>query len=58
MPGDSYWPLLLAFGLFIFFLGFLPHVTFAEVFTIGIGAVVTGVAILGWLWPNSSEAPE
>jgi heme/copper-type cytochrome/quinol oxidase subunit 1 len=57
MPGDSYWPLMLAFGLFIFFLGFMPGIMFAEIFTIGIGAIVTAIAIVGWLWPNSPEAP-
>jgi cytochrome c oxidase subunit I+III len=55
MPEDSYWPLLLAFGLFVFFLGFLPHIIFAEVFIITIGALITAIAILGWFWPTARE---
>jgi cytochrome c oxidase subunit I+III len=52
MPEDSYWPLLLAFGLLVFFIGFLPNITFAEVFIISIGLIIILVALAGWFWPE------
>ncbi|MGI8550863.1 MAG: cytochrome c oxidase subunit I [Dehalococcoidia bacterium] len=55
MPEDSYWPLLLAFGLFLLVVGVLPNVHFAQAFIIGIGAIITVIAIVGWLWPLEWE---
>ncbi len=55
MPGDSYWPLLLAFGLLVLFIGFLPNVAFAEFLIIGVGALITFIATLGWFWPEPQE---
>jgi len=55
MPADSYWPLLLAFGLLVLFIGFLPGLTFAQVFIVTIGVVITGIAFLGWFWPEMGE---
>ncbi len=55
MPEDSYWPLLLAFGLLVFFIGFLPSIAFVQVFIVSVGIVITGVALLGWFWPAAPE---
>ena len=52
MPEDSYWPLVMAFGLLVFFIGFLPNITFAEVFIVSIGLVIILVALAGWFWPE------
>jgi len=55
MPGDSYWPILLAFGLLVLFIGFLPNVAFAEFLIISAGALITLIATLGWFWPQQGE---
>jgi heme/copper-type cytochrome/quinol oxidase subunit 1 len=52
MPEDSAAPLLLAIGLAILFVGLL-----LKLWTIvGLGAVVTGGALVLWLWPRRSLA--
>ncbi|HET8655450.1 MAG TPA: cytochrome c oxidase subunit I [Longimicrobiaceae bacterium] len=48
MPGDSYWPLLLALSLAAFFYGAL----LGWWWLIGVGAAATFVSITGWLWPE------
>lgn len=55
MPDDSHWPLFLAFGLFVLCVGFLPDARFANILIGGVGAVITAISIVGWLWPLEWE---
>ena len=55
MPEESYSPLLLAFGLLLVFLGFLPDVQLDQVIIVSVGAVISVVAIVGWFWPKEEE---
>ncbi len=52
MPEDSGLPLLLAFGLLIFFAGFLPDLTFVQVLVCSAGVVICLVALFAWFWPK------
>jgi cytochrome c oxidase subunit 1/cytochrome c oxidase subunit I+III len=52
MPDDSGLPLLLAFGLLVFFIGFLPDITFVQVFVVTVGVVICLVALFAWFWPT------
>jgi len=45
MAEDSGLPLLLAFGLFVLFIGLLPNVGFVEIFVSAIGLVICGLAL-------------
>jgi cytochrome c oxidase subunit 1/cytochrome c oxidase subunit I+III len=58
MPGDSYLPLMLAFGLLVFFIGLLPGLAFAQLFICAIGLVICATALFLWFWPQAGEAPE
>jgi cytochrome c oxidase subunit I len=55
MAEDSGLPLLLAFGLFVLFIGLLPNVGFVEIFVSAIGLVICGLALFLWFWPKSQE---
>lgn len=55
MPEDTPLPLLLAFGIMIFFVGFLPYNPFSQALLIGSGALICAVALLGWFWPKEWE---
>ncbi len=57
MPEDTYYPIMLAIGLLILFIGFLPDVRSAEVFLTAIGSAICAGAIVGWLWPKPGLFP-
>jgi cytochrome c oxidase subunit 1/cytochrome c oxidase subunit I+III len=48
MPFDSYAPFTLAVGTAIIFIGML----YRSWPGIGVGVIVTGIALLLWLWPG------
>jgi hypothetical protein len=48
MPEDSFAPVLMALGIAVVFVGLLLK-TWSVV---GVGGVVTAVALLLWLWPR------
>jgi hypothetical protein len=56
MPEDSYLPLLLAFGLLVVFMGLLPGLAFAQILIVSIGALITGIALFLWFWPDAGES--
>ncbi len=47
MPGDSPWPLVLAIGLLVLFVGLLVD----SYISIGVGAAIAIVAAIVWSWP-------
>jgi len=51
MPGDSYLPLLLAFGLLVVFSGLLPDLMFVEALVVATGLAICAVALFLWFWP-------
>jgi cytochrome c oxidase subunit I+III len=55
IAGPSYWPLFLAFALMIAFVGGIIPYTEAKIFSVGVGVVLTVVAIVGWLWPDAKQ---
>ncbi len=57
MPEDTYYPIVLAVGLLILFIGFLPDVRSAELLLIAVGALICAGAICGWLWPTPGLFP-
>jgi cytochrome c oxidase subunit I+III len=54
MPGDSYWPLVLALALAVLFLGLLTEIVAATI----LGVVAAAIAIGSWLWPAGVAEPE
>ncbi len=54
IPEDSYWPLVLAFGLLVVTVGLLVNLwTLA-----GLGGIISLVALVGWLWPEMPRGEE
>ncbi len=52
MPEDTLWPVVLAFGLLMMFFGILPSLAVVRLATGITGAVVSAIALFGWLWPG------
>ena len=50
IANSSIWPLFVAIGVAVIFLGTLYSLWFVPA-----GAVVTYISILGWLWPDKEE---
>jgi cytochrome c oxidase subunit I len=57
MPGDSGLPLLLAFGLLVFFAGFMPELPFVDALISGTGLAICMIALFLWFWPKQQEQP-
>jgi cytochrome c oxidase subunit I+III len=58
MPGESLWPLMLAFGLALLFTGLLVDVFEVLAILVGVGALISLYALFRWTWPSSEEAGE
>jgi cytochrome c oxidase subunit I len=54
IPEDSYWPLILALGLLIVFVGFLVNLFVLA----GLGGVIAFIALIAWLWPEAPRGKE
>lgn len=54
IPDDSYWPLVTALGLALSFIGFL----LTQVGLVIFGAIISLIAIVGWLWPEDLHQEE
>ncbi|MEX2598249.1 MAG: cytochrome c oxidase subunit I [Dehalococcoidia bacterium] len=57
LPGPTYWPLVLAFGVFLMLLAFLfdTPLNTTSVFALGLATAVPG--IVGWHWPQGDDGP-
>jgi cytochrome c oxidase subunit 1/cytochrome c oxidase subunit I+III len=51
MPGDSVWPMLLAFALAVIFFGLLLSLWLM----VALGVLAAAICIPGWLWPSRKE---
>ncbi len=50
LPAPSFWPVTLAFGVIFFFWGFITSLIIS-----GVGLVVMGFAIAGWIGDMNNE---
>ncbi len=58
MPGDSYWPLLLAFGLLVMFFGLIVRLFSDAILLVAVGGAISATALVGWLWPEREAEGE
>ncbi len=54
IPEDSYWPLVLAFGMFVALVGLLINL----LALIAVGGFISLLALGGWFWPQAPHGEE
>ncbi len=54
IPEDSYWPLVLAFGMFVAIVGLLINLAAL----IAVGGFISLLALAGWFWPQAPHGEE